>query len=458
MRLSCALRAAVLTSIVLLAGAAPGVADEHADARIRRAREILKLFLDEKFDEFVAIGDEQVRGSFTAEQARAVKSQLEAQFGPYEGEQDARYQRIGELDAVTFTLLHAKNRLKLVVSLDAEDRMAGFRIVGVESREPYQSPAYVDPGAFRDEPVTVRTGEYELPGTLSLPVTRARHPGLVLVHGSGPHDEDETVLANKPFRDLAGGLASRGVAVLRYEKRTHKYGDRMDPHEVKLEQETIDDALAAVALLRERPEIDPQRVFVLGHSLGGMAAPLIAQRDDRLAGIVIMAGNARSILDLLEDQIEYVSGIDGEVSDEEATLLADVRRQTEAIRSGEFDGSERLLGPPLAYWADLHGRDPVGAAEALERPILIVHGGRDYQVTDKDFAIWEKRLGGRENVTLKRYPRLNHLMVAGEGRSRPEEYATVGHVDEQVVADLAEWLQSRAPHGATAVDRGATAD
>jgi len=413
--------------------------DQHVD----RARELLQLFLNGKYEEFVAAGDDKVKGGFRPEQARQIAEQLTQQLGSYQSEKSARPRLVEGLHTVAFELAYERGILKMDVVVDDQGRLAGFWIRGIEANQPYEPPAYVDRNAFREEKVAVVTGSIELPATLSLPVTRAKHPGLVLVHGSGPHDEDESVLANKPFRDLAWGLASRGVAVLRYQKRTHKYGATMKPDEVTLDIETIDDAVSAARLLRQREDLDPKRVYVLGHSLGGMAAPYIAEKDPELAGLIILAGNARSLLEVVPEQIEYIANLDGQISDEEQQQLDQARQAAAAIRDNKLDDLKQpLLGAPTAYWLDLHRRDPAAKAATLKCPILIIQGGRDYQVNMKCFERWRSALKDRGNVTFKRYEKLNHLMVAGDGPSRPEEYATPGHVDEPVVRDIARWIQS----------------
>jgi hypothetical protein len=97
---------------------------------------------------------------------------------------------------------------------------------------------------------------------------------------------------------------------------------------------------------------------------------------------------------------------------------------------------------PAPYLARLHQTDPVEAAKKLTIPILVVQGGRDYQVTKADFDLWKKHLGGREQVTFKLYEDLNHAFVKGQGPSSPAEYQVRGHVDERVVQDLAEWIRA----------------
>jgi len=202
-----------------------------------------------------------------------------------------------------------------------------------------------------------------------------------------------------------------------------------------------------VSLLRPKPEIDPKRIYVLGHSLGAMAAPFIAARDGMLAGIILMAGNARSALALVEDQIEYLAAVDGGVTAEERAQIDAIKKTIAGIRAGNLEG-ETLLGAPALYWARIDKRDQVATAAGLSCPILILQGGRDYQVSDKDFAIWKERLGGRKNVAFRRYPALNHLMMAGKGASRPREYQQAGHVDPEVISDIVVWIAQHSPDDA----------
>ncbi len=143
-------------------------------------------------------------------------------------------------------------------------------------------------------------------------------PAVVLVHGSGPNDRDETFGPNKTFKDLALGLGSRGVAVLRYDKRTKVYGAKVSKlNPFTLKAETIDDALEAVALLRKEPGIDATAIFVLGHSLGGTAAPRIGAADSGIAGLIMLAGAVRPLEQSIVDQMQYLADADGVISDAE---------------------------------------------------------------------------------------------------------------------------------------------
>jgi dienelactone hydrolase len=253
-----------------------------------------------------------------------------------------------------------------------------------------------------------------------------RHP----VASQGPDHRrrragPRTVGPNKPFRDIAWGLADRGVAVLRYEKRTRQHGAKlaaMNLTNFTVREETIEDALSAVAYLRTRKEIDPKRIFVLGHSLGGTLAPRIAREDPALAGIIILAGATRPLLDVAREQFVYLASLTPGGTDPEEGLAA-LRKRA-----------------PDSYWKDLDAYKPAEVAASLRMPLLILHGGRDYQVTEADLEGWRKALDGRSDVTIKNYPTLNHLFIAGEGKSTPAEYQQPGSVAAFVLDDIAEWI------------------
>jgi dienelactone hydrolase len=304
--------------------------------------------------------------------------------------------------------------------------------------------------SFREEAVTVGAkGDWPLPGTLALPRGKGPFPGVALLHGSGPNDRDQTIGPNKPLRDLAWGLATKGIAVLRFDKRSRVHGEKMVKSKTPttLKEEVIDDALLAVKLLRERKEIDPRRVFVLGHSLGAMAAPRVGRLDSSLRGLILLAGNSRPLEDLILDQFRHQFSLEGGPTKEQKEQLGRIEKQVARVKdpklSADVPAREMPLGIPAAYWLALREYDQKAVAAKLPMPLLVLQGERDYQVTMEDFAGWKKALAFRKGVTLKSYPRLNHLFMAGVGKSKPAEYARAGHVAGEVVDDVAAWVKKR---------------
>lgn len=295
---------------------------------------------------------------------------------------------------------------------------------------PGVSAPYVKTEAFRAEEVAFGKEPFVLSGTLALPVGAGPFPGVVLVHGSGPMDRDETVLASKPFKDIAEGLATRGVAVLRYDKRTLTHGTKVGPR-VSLDEEVVLDATYALELLRARPEIDSGALFVVGHSLGALLAPEIAERSLPVAGVALLAPPGRPPWDIVIEQMRYL-GVPPDT-------LAAAERNAAEVKKGT--AGAQLLGVPAEYWRDLASRDGVARSRRLKAPILILRGERDYQVTEADLAVWRSGIGKRAGVSIETLPGDNHLFVSGSGKPGPAEYARPGHVDLAVVERLAAFVQ-----------------
>ena len=293
--------------------------------------------------------------------------------------------------------------------------------------------------------IVVGEAPLALPGLLTLPEGKGPFPLVVLVHGSGPNDRDEAVGPNRPFRDLAHGLAERGVAVLRYDKRTRAHPMSFANGRFTVREETIDDALSAVRLARTIPEVDSRRVVVAGHSLGGILAPRIAAMDGKLAGVVLLAGASdESFPDMMERQFAYlatVPGADTAAIARQARAVLPVLVRVRALTPADSADSTPFLGAPASYWLDLAAYDPLETAKRLGIPMLVTQGGRDYQMGDRAFAHWKSELADRQDVTFRLYPALNHLFIAGTGPGNPAEYSVPGQVAEEVVVDLATWIR-----------------
>lgn len=317
----------------------------------------------------------------------------------------------------------------------AGEAVAGFRVRPVSGD--WSPPAYADQSSFTEREVSLTaTDGCSLGGTLTIPEGVDRTPGVVLVHGQGPMDRDGTVGPNKLYRDLAWGLATRGVAVLRYDKRTAACD--VDLADVTIDEAVTDDALAAADALREAAVVADGDVVVAGHSIGGTLAPRIAKRDGDLAGVVMLAPLARSAADALLDQNRYLVNRDGTVTDAEEARLDRVRRIAEQIRSLDIADDETVYVGGDEYWRGLRQYDHLEAARRVETPRLLLFGGRDYQVTvEDDLPLWRNALDDGEEVTFERYPSLNHFFMPGTGKPGRAEYYEENHVAEQVVADVA---------------------
>src|SRR5262249_8002614 len=233
----------------------------------------------------------------------------------------------------------------------------------------------------------------------------------------------------------------------RYEKRTRQYPItnywEQGLGQITVREETIDDAVSAVAQLRTRGTIDPKRVFVLGHSLGGMLAPRIARADPQIAGLVFLAGAVRPFEEVIVEQARYLTSLHGNTSAEEEAYLAQVEADANKLKQlTPADASSQivLFGAPVAYWLDMREHAPLTAAKEIQQPMLFLQGQRDYQVTVKDYEIWKTALTSHPRTAFKLYPQLNHQFVTGTGKSMPAEYEQPGHVDARVVTDITAWI------------------
>jgi dienelactone hydrolase len=438
--------------MVAVSDVALGVETPSTDI-IASATKFMDLLVKEDFAGAVARFDTTMKNALPEPKMREVWQTLQKQVGPFEQRLRARTDTAGGYDVVFVTCHFEEADLDAKVVFNADKQITGlFFVPSQDAPGSFAPPPYAKASAFHEKEFTVGSGEWSLPGTLTLPVGLT-HPApvVVLVHGSGPNDRDETIMANKPFRDLAWGLATKGIAVLRYEKRTKEHQAKFVGAELShltVKEESIDDAMSAAAQLRTTDGVDPKRIFVLGHSLGGTLAPRIGQADPNLAGLIILAGATRPLEDLMVEQTRYLLSLQGKPTEEGQAKLDELLVQVANVKkltAADASSSSLLLHAPPLYWLDLREHDPLTAVKTLQQPLLVLQGGRDYQVTEADFDGWKNALDARQGVTFKLYPELNHLFMAGEGKSTPAEYEHPGHVAESVINDIAEWILKTNP-------------
>ncbi len=403
----------------------------------RRTNEFVGLLVDGSFEEAHGRFDSTAGEQISAQQLRQVWTGLESQLGAFRTLTALEVGEENGYDVVTGVAEFERGRREVVLYF-GPDAIAGFRIRRVTGE--WSPPDYADQSSFTERSVSLSaTDACTLEGTLTLPNGVERAPGVLLVHGSGPIDRDGTFGPNKVYKDLAWGLASRGVAVLRYDKRTAACDVNLA--EITIDEVVTNDALTAVETLRETDLVADGDVVVAGHSLGGKLAPRIAARDGNLAGLVMLAPLARSASDAILDQNRYLAELDGTVTDAEEQQLNRSRRIAERIRSLDIPDDEVVYLGGDEYWRTLAEYDHLRTASALAIPRLLLFGERDYQVTvEEDLPRWKDALDGESNVTFRRYDRLNHLFMPGSGKPNAEEYFERNHVAESVVTDLAAFV------------------
>jgi len=420
------------------------LAAQPPDKSLAVARKALDLLLAEKYTDLRAMLTPAAAASLSIDVLHDRVGGEIRTFGQLGAIGQPAMAKDGDNTLVSFPLHFAATKVNIQFTLNPSLAIAGVYLRPPDAPLPkvWQRPAYSRPDAFTQREVTVGSDEWKLGGTLTVPVGKGPFPGLVLVHGPGPNDRDEEIYSNRIFRDIGEGLASRGVAVLRYDKRTLTYGDKMGDMAFTIEQETVEDAVRAIAVMRRQPEVAANRIYLLGHSLGGYATPRIAARDGKLAGLIFLAANARPIEDVALDQNDYLAHLDGnpapQVQQRLDALKAEIAR-VKALEPGK-PAPQIVLGLPGVYFLDLKSYDPAAQAKKLPIPMLFLQGGRDFQVTSKDFEIWKTALAGRGNAEFKQYPTLNHLFISGAGKPGPSDYLKQGNVDSAVIDDIATWI------------------
>ncbi len=361
------------------------------------------------------------------EALKQIWSGIEASLGKFQKIESLRMEKGAAVARCRF----ATQDIDMRLGIGPDGKVAGIYFSKVNRDEPL--PDYVRKDSFKELEAVV--GEMKLPGTLSMPLGEGPFPALVLVHGSGPNDRDESIGTAKPFRDIAWGLASQGVAVLRYDKRTLRKPDAFKG-QFTVKEETVDDALAAVELLRRTPGVDAKRVFVLGHSLGGMLLPRIARSDASLAGFIFLAAPSTPLEDLFLEQCEsQARAIEGHDDLKKAQIDA-IRKQVEFVKSAELSketpSEGLLLGLPASYWLDLRGYEPAKEAASIKAPLLLLQGKADRQVPMRDFEMFKSALAGRKEASFMAFPKLGHLFIV-EGAG--------ANVDKEAINGIASWLK-----------------
>lgn len=333
------------------------------------------------------------------------------------------------------------------VRFDSNMQIADYKL-NIIPEMPYKAPLYDIKNSYTEKEVVIGDGKWKLPGILTVPEGKGPFPVVVLVHGSGPNDMDETMGPLKPFEDIAVGLASKNIAVLRYNKRSFEYNASYAAiKKATVKDEVIDDTFAAINYLAALPQIDTSRIFVLGHSQGAMLMPRIISADKKglIKGAVMMSGNSRPLQDVTMDQYRYFYKL-GQLNKEQLDYYIN---QYSMINNPDFSAGNTPKGFALGgtyWWADLKAYNQVEVAKQLNTPLLIMQGARDYQVlAAKDFQGWKDALSNKPNVSFKLYPKLNHMYTEGEGGelSTNMEYFNQANIPGYVIDDIINWIGSQ---------------
>ena len=304
------------------------------------------------------------------------------------------------------------------------------------SRPDYSAPTGA-PYTAEEVRVPNASAGIELAGTLTMPhhAAGARMPAAVMITGSGPQDRDEATPAIpgwRPFREIADALGRRGIAVLRMDDRGVGGSPTGPPGPTSAD--FADDIRAGLEFLRGRDDIDEAHLALIGHSEGGVIAPMVAATDAALAAIVVIAAPSRSGRVVSDEQVRAALEARGFSGAElEAQIESNAR-----VRDAQVETS-----PWLRFW---FAYDPIAAAKRVRQPVLIVQGATDTQVSpdQAEELAAAFRAGGNRNVTVRMLPDINHLLVHDPNGGFTEyDKLTNLSVSPMVLGAIGDWLQAR---------------
>ncbi|MBP2001707.1 dienelactone hydrolase [Paenibacillus shirakamiensis] len=352
---------------------------------------------------------------------------------------------------VTYTFKTSQTSIDIIVRLNKEGKVDDLYVQPTNAAV-HQSPSYDRSTSYTEEEVQIGEGIFALPGTFTKPIgTSGAYPVIVLVHGSGPSDRDESIGGAKIFKDLAAGLASQGIGVLRYDKITYEHTFKFAANPIAtILQETVNDALQAVRYVRNQPNVDKTKIYVAGHSQGGFAVPLIINADaneGNIRGSIILSGPSGTFIDVMKEQnqelITRVKSQGGDTTpyEKNATLINTVAQLLQDPRYSVDNLPTNFPLPSAYWWYALNNYKPTDLAKTQRVPLLILAGENDWQVPLDQFATWKKELANRSDIEYKSYPKVNHLLAEYDGVSTSAEYTQPSHVSESIINDIVAWAK-----------------
>lgn len=442
-----------------------------------RARTALEAFTHGKYDQVSKHFAANIADRGTPDAMQAAWTQLGVQFGTFKKLGKLAPRSVNGQDVLVAPLTFSKGELDAIVACNADSQITAFQFVPpsmlpaasgkaaagkgaaktpmeklmaatkAHEHAPHQAiKAHVEPNGVRVMPLAVSSPFGPLPGALTVPAGKGPFPAVVLVQGSGSSDMDETIGSNKPFRDIADGLARAGIASLRYNKRGFVYGKQMAANKTfTVDDEVTNDVLTALHLLARQSSIDPQRVFVLGLSEGALLVPRIVQRDPQLAGGIMLAAPARPLLEVAAEQVRELGAKAGTPKAQIAISLKAIANERALLDKADakHPPKGKFSGVPQSWWLSLHDYHQLKVARSLHRPLLILQGGSDFQVSPtKDFDVWKQTLADKPNATFHLYPGLSHLFRPAGKTGTVADYLEPRATDAKVVSDIAHWIKA----------------
>lgn len=394
---------------------------------IELARTLSKDFIEGNYSSLTELLSDTAAKSLDENTLALGMMQINAMAGEYKDMGDSRIEENGDYTIVTTLLYFEKMNVDMAISFGS-----GTTVIEGLSLLPAQEEITAqDTDTFTE--TEIKIGEYALDGMLTMPKGVDAPPVVILIQGTGATDMNEDLAAAKPFYDIAHGLAEQGIATIRYNKRFYQYPELGEDADVTIDDEVLDDADAAVKFAQSLVnEGKASKVYVLGHSLGGMLVPIIADRNSEVRGIISLAGTPRKLeVVLIEQLTALLDQTDGQTREqiekfiEQAEILRDKK---EYVPNDNPPSLQAMFG--AAYWISLGELEPAETADKLDIPMLFLQGDQDTQVyPDRDFPAWKEKLEDNSNCEFILYEGLGHIFADNDNK-----------VDSRVIDDIADFV------------------
>ena len=389
---------------------------------------ISSLLVEKNYAQAYTFFDESVKSKIAEPLLKETVEKLEMQLGKFK----SVIETTNENETYLYYADFEKVKLDIRITFNEKSKIIGFFFVPHKEFKTQQSLG---------KEFTIKSNGIDLKGTLLIPENGNLKKLVLFVHGSGPNDRDETVFENKPFKDIAESLFANGIASYRFDKRTYTNPESFSDKST-IDDEVTNDVLNSIKHFKNDTQFSDYEIIVLGHSLGAFVLPRIATRSNQISKIILLAGNARPLDVLIQEQFDYLYTLNP--SNEMKAEREKISHQIENLHSKSFNlttSKDNLpLGLSAPYWKSILDYKPLKDIQKVNIPTLIVQGERDYQVTMKDFELWKFGVQHKKKAKCISYPGLNHLFMTGTSPSTPQEYSIKGTVDTKVIKDIKDFI------------------
>lgn len=385
-----------------------------------------QFMVDGEFDKIINDGNKEFQKSLNAKELKEAWDTLTSNHGEYVGVYSTD-KTVKESETVFEKKLEfEKSGVLLTLCYDNENKLAGIWI---------KNTVIAKEDELSENEIKIEVGEYNLTGVVNKADDNS--PVVIMVQGSGSSDYNEatSMSPNKPFKDISDYLAKNNITTIRYTKRFYEKPVTAKT-QITIYDEYLDDVYWLIDYAKENFD---GKIYVLGHSLGGMSVSKIAHDNPEVDGIISMAGTFRNLEDVIYGQTKDSLEISDLSQESKDQMLEDVSDGVEEISNINDETTGDILGLPVAYWRSLSDLKCKEYSKEIEIPFLIMQGKSDFQVSyEKDFLPWKELLKNKSNVSFKSYENLNHMFMPSlyDGKYVPDEYTIQNNVDEKALNDI----------------------